>query len=220
MDSTDSDYGDDEESDGSPPPSPPPLRKSARVKRSLNYSEECVDKFFSDVKGYTHFQRTRKGGDKRPFAAAATVYNSIVLNIYYHCINSYIYIYKYNNTSHSVQKVIKQSNGQRTTLLNFFACGANKPLPLPACVPNKKKKKAIPKKTRVSKYGRPIKLQEPASTRQEKVQQLKKSVKRNCAAGSLTVTPTKRNKWSGSVLLQMFCYCLVLFWFCITNMYH
>ena len=70
MDSnTDSDF--DEESDGPPPP---PRKKSTRARR-VNYNEEHVDTFFSDLKGYTNFQRTRKGGDKRPFAAGAEVYN-------------------------------------------------------------------------------------------------------------------------------------------------
>ena len=105
-----------------------------------------------------------------------------------------------------MQKVIK-SVKQRSTLLNFFSCGGNKPLPLPAREPEPKKpsQKVLPKKTRCAKFDRPLKVQEPAlarqEARQEKVQKLCKSIKRKFAAGTLSVSPKKRKEWSGSVCI-------------------
>ena len=61
---------------------PPPRTKSTRVvaKKSVNYVDEKVDNFFTDTKGYTNFQRTRKGGDKRPFAAGVQASNYVTLS--------------------------------------------------------------------------------------------------------------------------------------------
>ena len=95
-------------------------------------------------------------------------------------------------------KVIKSS--ERVTLLNFFSCGVNKPLPIPPPRAVQKKKHA-PKKTRVAKFGRPCKIQEPESERQEKIETMRKAVKRKCADGALCVTPKKRMQWSGPVML-------------------
>ena len=43
-------------------------RRSKRRRESCDYGQERSDKFFSNQKGYTHFHRTRKGGDRRPNA--------------------------------------------------------------------------------------------------------------------------------------------------------
>ena len=47
----------------------PKRRTSSRIKATANYSSEHHDTFFEGVKGYTSFDRTRKGGDRRPRAA-------------------------------------------------------------------------------------------------------------------------------------------------------
>lgn len=65
-----SDYVDDKESGG---PRPLPRTRSTRSKKTVNYVRENEDAFFSGLAGYTDLQRTRKGGDKRPFAAGKKV---------------------------------------------------------------------------------------------------------------------------------------------------
>ena len=73
----DSDFVDEEERNNGAPP--PQRATSTRSKKTVkSYTEENVDTFFSDVKGYTDFHRTRKGGDRRPFAAGAKVLNTCV----------------------------------------------------------------------------------------------------------------------------------------------
>ena len=62
--------------DGEPDPSPTATctpstnvrRSSGRVSRKVNYAEERIDQTFVGRKGYTHFGRTRHGGDCRPNA--------------------------------------------------------------------------------------------------------------------------------------------------------
>ena len=47
------------------------LDKRKRRRRSvkkIDYTKESEDDFFTGVTGYTHFNRTRKGGDVRPNA--------------------------------------------------------------------------------------------------------------------------------------------------------
>ena len=99
-------------------------------------------------------------------------------------------------------KTIPVPKCQSVTLLNFFACGANKPIPVPASKAKTKKqlrKKHPPPKTRVAKFGRPIKQQEPEVVRKEKTEKMREQVKRKCADGALACTPKKRKEWSGSV---------------------
>ena len=67
MTEADSDYVDDEESGEDQPP--PPRARSTRARKDVEYVSEKRDNFFSDLPGYTDFHRTRKGGDRRPFAA-------------------------------------------------------------------------------------------------------------------------------------------------------
>ena len=42
-------------------------RRRGSVKK-IDYTKESEDDFFTGVAGYTHFNRTRKGGDVRPNA--------------------------------------------------------------------------------------------------------------------------------------------------------
>lgn len=43
-----------------------PVRRSGRKRKQVDYVNEKQDAEFAGVKGYTHFGRTRKGGDVRP----------------------------------------------------------------------------------------------------------------------------------------------------------
>lgn len=43
-----------------------------RERRTVDYTQERTDLEFAGEKGYTHFHRTRKGGDKRPLGTPNT----------------------------------------------------------------------------------------------------------------------------------------------------
>ena len=70
---SESDFVPSEEGSGNVPAEEPrPIRvRSARrcANRNINYAVEKHDSFFNNTAGYTDFQRTRKGGDRRPNAA-------------------------------------------------------------------------------------------------------------------------------------------------------
>ena len=53
--------------------SAPTSRPKRSVVRPANYANEQHDEFFTGVKGYTNFHRTRKGGDRRPCSAERPV---------------------------------------------------------------------------------------------------------------------------------------------------
>ena len=90
------------------------VRRSPRVNKKPDYHSVKIDKTFCGRPGYTHFGRTRKGGDKRPRRApqkAASEQND-------------------------------KTRAQNLTMLNFFASAGKQPLPLPAQnVMSKKKNK-------------------------------------------------------------------------------
>ena len=70
MDSDDSEYEDDQEKDAEAT-DVEHCGKRKRPRRGVpqvNYSKEKKDTFFNGVRGYTNFNRTRKGGDVRPNA--------------------------------------------------------------------------------------------------------------------------------------------------------
>ena len=97
-------------------------------------------------------------------------------------------------------KTIPAPKAQRVTLLNFFARGTMQPIRIQSSQA-KKKKKHPPPKTRVAKYGRPLKQRDTALSRAEKVARMHQSVKRKFPDGVLLSTPTKRKEWSGAVRL-------------------
>ena len=84
----------------------------------------------------------------------------------------------------------------------------------------KKKKKHPPPKTRVAKYGRPLKQGNTALSRVEKVARMHQSVKRKFADGVLLSTPTKRREWSGAVrlLVEVFSCCSLLTYVILVQM--
>ena len=98
-------------------------------------------------------------------------------------------------------KTIHPPEGRRVTLLNFFARGLSKPIPIQSS--KAKKKKHPPPKTRAAKFGRPLKQVEASVVRAEKVANMQQSVKRKCADGVLLSTPIKRRGWSGAVRFRV-----------------
>ena len=59
------------------------LRRSKRkIKSIVDYHAEQVDSFFENEKGYSHFGRTRKGGDRRPRAVNKVRFYLSLHNIY------------------------------------------------------------------------------------------------------------------------------------------
>ena len=58
-------------------------RRSKRQREPCDYGKEQCDTFFSNEKGYTHFHRTRKGGDCRPNKAkkVCSVQNNVCARV-------------------------------------------------------------------------------------------------------------------------------------------
>ena len=189
--------------------------KSARrcANRNIDYAEEKCDSFFANTSGYTNFGRTRKGGDRRPNAAGtqdSSRFSEIPTNdktfVFFFCVCA------------GKVKTIPAPKAQRVTLLNFFARGTMQPIPIQSS--QSKKKKHPPPKTRVAKYGRPLKQGNTALSRAEKVARMHQSVKRKFADGVLLSTPTKRREWSGAVrlLVEVFSCCSLLTYVILVQM--
>ena len=86
---------------------------------------------------------------------------------------------------------------QRSTLLNFFAKKGSDGIVLPLPVSEKKPPpKKQTKKTISFHLGRPKAADQ---LRREKIEKLSTELRRNHVAGDLSVAPTNRKKWNGSV---------------------
>lgn len=87
------------------------------------------------------------------------------------------------------------------TMLNFFATPGKRPRPRPKVVidlSKTKKKRASP--TTRTRWGRPPK----SNGKSVKILQMQNRVKRTAADGALSVAPTPRRKWNGTVNVFFF----------------
>ena len=145
-------------------------RRSARVRggNRPDYVNERCDQEFSDCKGYSHFGRTRKGGDNRPNSKAA---------------------------------LAPKKTRSSVTMLNYFATPGKRPRPIPRVVvdlTSKESTAGTSPQTR-TRWGRPPKCSSKTAT----IVSLKKRVQRTATAGTLSVAPTPRRKWNGTVRLNV-----------------
>ena len=144
-------------------------RRSARNNgKRPDYVHERCDEEFSGCKGYSHFGRTRKGGDNRPNSKAA---------------------------------LAPKKTRSSVTMLNYFATPGKRPRPIPRVVvdlTSKESTAGTSPQTR-TRWGRPPKCSSKTAT----IVSLKKRVQRTATAGTLSVAPTPRRKWNGTVRLNV-----------------